>query len=715
MPALLSGKPKTRQKRKPTAIASTTPVLGTLPPVKVKWPSDVLMVLGVAVVVVGVVIAAGEGSMVTGCLFVVGVLIAAAAVLLDVRRIRKLQITDPVTQTVSQLLGIPRPLRSVFRYSHWSSWWDGVPQRILIMYAPGCDDDTPEWRKEILEHLRRRFDMDYRVVKQDRRRCRLVCGALTADELESAQKSEQLLERAKACLTKMLGEGTQVSPQPGLSTSENGGEQTAFEAKFSMNDRLAQPAVRRRMEQTFSVMMPGRWRAAWDLESDRVTFRPRPPMPSLVPNPGADLVDLDPLATYADLKVPYAIDEDGNTMVWQPSVNAHMLVTGLTGSGKTVTMRGIITFLALHGWRIQICDGKLFEYMGFEGWPNIEVVNRSMQDQVPLIHGAADLMNERSQQRRQRQIRVDEFQPTLLVLDEFAQTREELSEWYTGVKQRGEPTKLPMLRAVRGVGRMGRTARVHMLVGLQRPDAEFLSGEMRDNFGARLSMGRLSPQGAMMMWENAATGVALPRKVRGRGITLNEDSDPVEVQAFWTPDPEDVKSESDRQILDKLRPPETRYTLHYVKQPDPVAGDEGEPAAITYADWVRAPLTDTQDEPRESGSVDAARADRLVSTAMAPDVEGGAYEQADEPEAEFGPPEETLVSNLNSGDRILIEGEGANEYTDLWGVIEDIAEDLMEEGRYCIDWRSDDDEQGSHSVDGDELIPAMHPADPIDS
>lgn len=36
---------------------------------------------------------------------------------------------------------------------------------------------------------------------------------------------------------------------------------------------------------------------------------------------------------------------------------------------------------------------------------------------------------------------------------------------------------------------------------LQRPDAEFLTGEVRDNFSARTSMGRLSPQGAMMMWE----------------------------------------------------------------------------------------------------------------------------------------------------------------------------------------------------------------------
>ena len=54
------------------------------------------------------------------------------------------------------------------------------------------------------------------------------------------------------------------------------------------------------------------------------------------------------------------------------------------------------------------------------------------------------------------------------------------------------------------LARKARTARIHLVLSTQRPDAEFLGGEMRDNFGQRMSMGRLSPQGAMMMWENPA-------------------------------------------------------------------------------------------------------------------------------------------------------------------------------------------------------------------
>ncbi|MFX8895333.1 hypothetical protein ABTM96_19570, partial [Acinetobacter baumannii] len=85
--------------------------------------------------------------------------------------------------------------------------------------------------------------------------------------------------------------------------------------------------------------------------------------------------------------------------------------------------------------------------------------------------------------------------------------------------------------------RLARSAKIHILLGIQRPDVEFLGGEMRDNFGARLSLGRLSPQGAMMMWDSPAIGVALPRNKRGRGVTLSAESLPVEVQTFYTPDP----------------------------------------------------------------------------------------------------------------------------------------------------------------------------------
>ena len=75
-------------------------------------------------------------------------------------------------------------------------------------------------------------------------------------------------------------------------------------------------------------------------------------------------------------------------------------------------------------------------------------------------------------------------------------------------------------------GALGRLVAEPLARQLAQHEGEFLGGEMRDNFGARLSLGRLSPQGAMMMWDSPAIGVALPRNKRGRGVTLSAESLP---------------------------------------------------------------------------------------------------------------------------------------------------------------------------------------------
>lgn len=104
----------------------------------------------------------------------------------------------------------------------------------------------------------------------------------------------------------------------------------------------------------------------------------------------------------------------------------------------------------------------------------------------------------------------DDFELLILVLDEYRDFYAIVAEWYAGIKVTGMPTRCPVLEKLGSLVRKGRSARVHVILGLQRPDADVLGGEMRDNFGTRISLGPLSPQGAMMMWESPHLGVALP-------------------------------------------------------------------------------------------------------------------------------------------------------------------------------------------------------------
>ena len=204
---------------------------------------------------------------------------------------------------------------------------------------------------------------------------------------------------------------------------------------------------------------------------------------------------------------------------------------------NTVAEHTLLVQASRYGWPVWVVDGKSVEFLAHQDWPNVQVVATSIQEQVAVIHRAWELMEHRYSLITSGRASVKDFTPLLLFIDEWADFRGNLTNWYAEVKVKGEPTKPPAFVKVSSLARKGRTSRVHLVFGTQRPDAEYFGGDMRDNFRARISMGRLSPQGAMMMWENPAVGVSLPRGKRGRGTAIDDDNRPVEVQDYLTPKP----------------------------------------------------------------------------------------------------------------------------------------------------------------------------------
>ena len=88
-----------------------------------------------------------------------------------------------------------------------------------------------------------------------------------------------------------------------------------------------------------------------------------------------------------------------------------------------------------------------------------------------------------------------DFEPLMASLDDFADFRANYLDWYVTIKQKGDPTRPPVLAKAASIARKGRSARVHLLFATQRPDAAFFDGgDMRQLPGRHLD-GRLSPQG----------------------------------------------------------------------------------------------------------------------------------------------------------------------------------------------------------------------------
>lgn len=675
-----------------------------LEPEKNKWAWNAVILSVLGILVYGLALVASSPlAGILGC--VVLQLASASVIYTGILSRRRAELMDKVVEAVGPLLGV-RLDRSLVRASRWKGKGAGTPGRIRLRYVAGIDDTDAAWVGEIRAHLERRIGHPYAVAEHNRKQCVIT---FTPAEAEEQKESLPVEVRAEKVVKELLGSPTE--PNPDVSTETAGGVLTGVVVHHGVGTRIARPVYRNQVERTFSTMLPGRWRATWDLELDTVRFELRPMLPDRIPHPIPTFVAVSAREGYSKLEIPYGVDEDGNVLVWIPSINPHLLISGTSGSGKTVTVQGIVAELALAGWQIRINDAKLIEFLGFRDWPNVELVAASTEEQVRLIHWACDLMEERYDAIVHRGARISDFEPVLLVLDEFADFRESVTDWYADIKQKGDPTKVAALKRVRSVARKGRTARVHFLVSLQRPDAEFLTGEVRDNFSARISMGRLSPNGALMMWENASIGVSLPRKSRGLGVTLNDNSQPVEFRSYWTPDPykPEDHNEEDTQILEALRPKETKHPRMMILPPDGDIDDEGEEKEATYSEWATAPIVPYNEAQlaalrpkftvvRGDGRTEGKETSRKAKAGLSivSDVDP---EETDDLDDEYGEAQSATPDQLIPGDLVLLD-----ETLGLWGVVESAEEDILDEECMCIDYRTDDGEMESISYPADELI-----------
>jgi len=668
---------------------------------------------------------------------VAGVLGGGAVAVSGSRTKRQRDLEDRLLEALAPLLGVRHLDRRIVKLTGWTWGWPGLPGRVRIHYAPGAPDNDPAWAADVLAVLASRLLAPYRVVRHDRQRCalRLELVRTGAGEPPSPPHSQIRAERA---ITELIGATVKVTA---VELADE--DLRAITVSHEAGAKLAASGYRNRIERVISTMLPGRWRALWDLEGDSVRFELRPALPSSVwlppDRPNADTEDL--LQNYRNVKIPCAVDEDGREINWYPARQPMAMLIGGTGTGKTSTSHAILGQITQYEWPVWVVDAKRVEFLDLRTWPNVQIVAGGIPQQVAVIHRAWELMEYRYQLIEDGKATVNDFEPLVLFLDEFAEFRANLLEWYGQVKGKNAPTKPPTLTEVASLARKARTARIHLVLSTQRPDSEFLGGEMRDNFGFRISMGRLSPQGAMMMWENPAVGVSLPRSCTGRATATHEDGKPVEVQCYRFPDlhPQD---EEEAQLLEAIRPGKVRWPRLVIVPPEEELDAAEEPQPPTFRDYTRAtwdlasnrpdldPLARSVDEEHDGRAMSSTLASLGISTGAHPGPCGrphlrlvevddlpssGDQFATDWAEHEvdeyvgYDDPVSCSPRELLVGDLIEVE-EGSG----VWVVIDEPPEDdVVEGGMVAVSWRGDGDESGSLSLPADAFVPSRRPAEEL--
>lgn len=562
------------------------------------------------------------------------------------------------------------PSSSSVRVKRWESL--EVPRKIVVNYDPTAPSNDVGWLTKLLDATHRRMKRRYRCAVHDESRCRLVLVAVPlADEPDQAP-DPFIAERAEEIVKKLLGANATLKA--------TWDQERLIRIAVTHGDglKVSHAIVRTRMESTLERMLPGRWRAKWDLIKDMVTFEVRPNLPPSIRR-GPEPVAPDDLRD-----IPYGVDEDMQVLCWSLRSSAgtpHFLVNGATGAGKTVLVRGVVLELARREWQVRICDPKRVEFIGLKSWPNVEIVATAVPDIVAVIHDTNVEMERRY--RAMENGEADDFEPIVLVLDEFRYFYGQVNTWWQSVKPARAPKECPILDEFNAIAVLGRTADVHLVVGTQRPDAQFLGGDTRDQFGARCSLGRLSPEGARMMWGAHHIGVAVPRGCPGRGTAVGQDGGAVEMQAYWTPDPTKADGE-DRDLLEAMRPIHNRWPRRVVVPPEMV-DDDGNELELqgSYRLWQEAPLALLSDHPElERAALDT---DRRTGASVAVSSTPSAAVDVDDIDHDYAEPEPIRVGDLQPGQMVLID-----EPTDTWGVVETVETDQLDSDHAAVCWRSDD-------------------------
>lgn len=354
------------------------------------------------------------------------------------------------------------------------------------------------------------------------------------------------------------------------STASVSGDRTAgFTINHKSSSKLTGEFRKRVAEQNLGELVGGSWVFTWDMQQSSVQVSPKPDLPRIVYPTPVPLVHSLPeaITQYRQTRLAYGVDLDLNVQEWDPLDAPHTLVGGKTGAGKTVYLRTKIMQAARRGWAVVIVDFKGGSFADLADWPNVHIISSDPFESIATVHRMYKLMNERNAQARWNPKAWENNLPYLVVIDEAAQFKVVLSRlWNSGLKPKNGPKEPPTLTEIGELARLSRTARIHLELGMQRPDHDLIDTEARDNFGNKVSVGPISRIAAEMLFEDSYTGRSVPR-IKGRGMSIGTHEQPRETQYYFSPaadtaDPEEMK------MIAAMRPPVTLIPRWVPQLPD---------------------------------------------------------------------------------------------------------------------------------------------------
>ncbi|MFD1716728.1 DNA translocase FtsK [Georgenia deserti] len=227
-------------------------------------------------------------------------------------------------------------------------------------------------------------------------------------------------------------------------------------------------------------------------------------------------VTLDEVADHIrqthPLEVPIGVSVEGEAVAARLDHLPHLVVSGTTGSGKSVALTSMLAHLVAHATPGQVglvlVDPKRVELAAFRPVPHLlRPVATDVDAAVRVLADVEATMDERYRALEQAGVRnISELgaeAPPYVVV-----AVDELADLIMQAQKRVEPTLVRLLQ-------LGRAAGIHLILATQRPSADVLTGLIRANTPSRLAFSVRS-----YVDSNVALGQSGAERLLGQGDAL---------------------------------------------------------------------------------------------------------------------------------------------------------------------------------------------------
>lgn len=531
------------------------------------WPGRLALILGAAVIVIGIYGVTGNDKMIP-ITIAATVAVAALVIVFGVRRWMRGRSIDKMIEAVNAVVRAAAPTRDLVRPSRWKGGWIGYPTRIRVTYPADVVDADPKFLESLVGQVTNRMGIPYRIKKNNSKTCVVTLELDTSEEAAPQDRDHSKMESIVQSVV------------PGMTVKEitRNAEDEISEIQLrwppSQTSRVGTKYIQRKLTDAIQIAVGESFDTEFDFTQERAVSAPLVPLPDVVPHPARN--DAEPM------KVAFGQFRDGTPCIWNlDDPLPHVLIVGGTGGGKTVLLLSILTALpnglrrdAFGQWvrdedaiaaEVWPIDPKRIGLFNLDLIPGAKRAATRESAIVDYILGVKRIMDDRFDYLEEEGPHLREtLSPLVLVVDEGEEMVDLLNDWWRsgdgkldwmmrfGLEKAPTGSTHPVMIAFGSILRLGREGRVHVILASQQAASSWLSTSSRSQFAVRIALRNLEQSTSIMTFGSLAAVSGLENRPGRAWVSVGMGMQPEHAQIYWTPKLAPGINDSDREILHGL-------------------------------------------------------------------------------------------------------------------------------------------------------------------